>query len=114
MPTKKLQARLARKKRIRSKIQGTSDRPRLVVNRSLMHTYAQLVNDEDGKILATSSDMKATKGTKVEKATEVGTDIAKKAKELKISAVVFDRNGYKYHGRVKALAQAARDGGLKF
>ena len=114
MPTKKLQARVARQKRIRSKVQGTAERPRLAVQRSLTHTYAQLINDDEGKILASSSDMKAKKGTKVEKATEIGSDIAKKAKELKITAVVFDRSGYKYHGRVKAVAEAAREGGLKF
>lgn len=115
MPTTtKLQKRIARKKRIRSKINGTAERPRLVVQRSLTHTYAQLINDEEGKVLASSSDMKAKQGTKVEKAVEVGTDIAKKAKDLKITSVVFDRNGYKYHGRVKAVADAAREGGLKF
>ena len=114
MPTTKLQTRLARKKRIRAKISGTAERPRLVVQRSLVHTYAQLINDENGKVLASTSDMKAKTGTKVAKAVEVGTDIAKKAKDLKITAVVFDRNGYKYHGRVKAVAEAAREGGLKF
>ena len=114
MPNKKVENRIKRKKRIRSKIQGTAERPRLAVQRSLMHTYASLINDETGKVLGSTSDMKIAKGTKVEKAAEVGAEIAKKAKELKITTVVFDRNGYKYHGRVKAVAEAAREGGLKF
>lgn len=113
MPSKKDQLRLRRKARIRATIHGTAQRPRLVVFRSLMHTYAQLIDDTNGKVLASSSDMKA-KGTKVEKAKTVGEEIAKAAKESKIDTVVFDRNGYKYHGRVKAVAEAAREAGLKF
>ena len=115
MPTKKDLLRERRKNRIRSKIKGTESRPRLVVNRSLIHTYAQLINDNDGKIIASTSDMKSKeKGTKTEKAKKVGEEIAKLAKDKKIEEVVFDRNGYKYHGRVKAVADGAREGGLKF
>ena len=115
MPTKKEVLRKRRHIKIRAKISGTSARPRLVVFRSLGHTYAQLVNDEEGKVIASSSDLKSkAKGTKIEKAKTIGEEIAKKAKDLKVTEIVFDRNGYKYHGRVKALAEAAREGGLKF
>ena len=115
MATDKNKLRERRKIRIRSKINGTAETPRLVVFRSLMHTYAQLVDDETGKILLTASDIKSKdKGTKVEKAKNIGVEIAKLAKEQKINSVFFDRNGYKYHGRVKAIADGAREGGLKF
>ncbi len=114
MATKKEQARQMRKNRVRTKVHGTASRPRLAVFRSLKDTYAQLVNDEDGKTLASSSSLKIKKGNKSEQAKEVGTEIAKKAQEQKITEVVFDRAGYKYHGRVKAVAEAAREGGLKF
>ncbi len=117
-----------RHRRVRGKISGTSKRPRLCVFRSSKHIYAQLIDDEKNKILAVSNDVKMkTKGTKVAKGTkeikrsrklalgfEVGKLIAEKAKDLKIEEVVFDRGGYKYHGRVKSLADGARDGGLKF
>mgnify|MGYP001563029731 CR=1 FL=1 len=96
-------------------MKGTSARPRLVVSRSLLHTYAQLINDEKNLVLGATSDLKSkTKGTKLEKAKSVGQEIAKIAKEKKISSIVFDRNGYKYHGRVKAVAEGAREGGLEF
>ena len=115
MPTKKDTLRKRRHERIRSKIKGTAKRPRLVVFRSLTHIYAQLIDDENGKILAESSDLKSKdKGTKSDKAKKIGQDIAKKAQEKKITKVIFDRNGYKYHGRTKAVAQGAREGGLKF
>lgn len=114
MPTKKELTRTRRKARIRSKINGTSQRPRLVVFRSLNNNYAQLIDDTQGKVLASASDIKEKKGTKTERAKKVGEEIAKKAQESKITEVVFDRNGYQYHGRVKALAEAAREGGLKF
>ena len=115
MLTKKEQLRQRRKVRIRSKIQGSAARPRLVVFKSLMHIYAQVVNDETGTVLVASSDLKSkAKGNKTAKATEVGTETAKLAKEKKLETVVFDRNGFKYHGRIKALAEAAREGGLKF
>ncbi len=115
MATKKVQLRERRKCRIRAKISGTAQRPRLVVFRSLTHIYAQVVDDQKGKVIAASSDLKETgKETKVEKAKKVGATIAKLAQDNKIETVVFDRNGFKYHGRVKALADAARESGLKF
>ena len=115
MAKDKNQLRERRKIRIKSKIHGSAETPRLVVFRSLMHIYAQLVDDNSGKIILASSDIKAkAKGTKVEKAKDIGLEIAKLAKEKKISSVVFDRNGYKYHGRVKAIAEGAREGGLNF
>lgn len=101
--------------RIRTRVNGNSTRPRLIVFRSNTHTYAQLIDDETNTILLSSSDMKAKgKETKVESAKKVGTEVAKLAKEKGISACVFDRNGYKYHGRVKAVAEGAREGGLEF
>jgi large subunit ribosomal protein L18 len=115
MPTKKDILRKRRHAKIRSKIKGTASRPRLVINKSLMYTYAQLIDDENSKILASSSDMKAKgKGTKTEKAKNIGMEIAKKALDKKIKSIVFDRNGYKYHGRAKAVAEGAREGGLAF
>ena len=95
-------------------MKGSQECPRLVVFRSSQHLYAQLVDDTQGKVLGSASDLSLKKGKKTEKATKVGEAIAKKAKELKIEKIVFDRAGYQYHGRVKALAEAARKGGLKF
>lgn len=106
--------RLARHTRVRAKVNGTTERPRLVVYRSLKAIYAKLVDDTSGKTLAEASDLKGKKGTKTERAKEVGVEIAKKGIEKKVTLCVFDRNGYQYHGRVKALAEAAREGGLKF
>ncbi len=109
--------RARRHLRIRAKISGTSQTPRLVVFRSNLHTYAQMINDEDGKVLLASSDAKVKGkmvGTKVESAKKIGTEVAKLAKEKGITKCVFDRNGYKYHGRVKAVAEGAREGGLQF
>ncbi|MFH1462211.1 MAG: 50S ribosomal protein L18 [bacterium] len=113
---KKQEKRLRRHKRVRAKISGTKERPRLSVFRSSKHIYAQLVDDQRGKTLASASDkeIKIKKGLKVDKAKEVGKLIAEKAKGLKIEKVVFDRGGYQYHGRVKALAEGAREGELKF
>lgn len=102
-----------RHKKIRSRVSGTSERPRLFVLRSNNHIYASLINDIEGKTLITVSD-KDLKGTKTEKAEKVGEVMAKEAQTKKIDLIVFDRGGYKYHGRVKALAEAARKGGLKF
>jgi large subunit ribosomal protein L18 len=114
----KIKRRLKRKKRIRAKIFGTKERPRLCVFKSLKHIYAQLIDDEKNKTLIFVSDLELKKSAKnlkkIEKAREVGKLIAQKAKDLKIEKVVFDRGGYKYHGRVKALAEGAREGGLKF
>lgn len=107
--------RLARRMRIRSKIGGTSAKPRLSVFKSSQHVYVQLIDDVSGKTLAATSDYEIkSKGTFSEKAKEVGSLIAKKAKEAKIEGVVFDRGGYRYHGIIKSLADGAREGGLKF
>lgn len=107
--------RAQRKARIRSVVSGTAERPRLTVTVSNLHVSAQLIDDVSGKTLASATTIgqKAT-GTMTEKAAEVGTDIATKAKAAKIHQVVFDRNGKLYHGRVKALAEAARNAGLEF
>jgi len=115
MKISKIQSRQKRHNRVRSKILGKTDRPRLVVFRSTKFNYAQLVDDQNHKVIVSSSDLKAkTKGTKTEKAKQVGMDLAAKALEKKVTEIVFDRNCYKYHGRVKALADGAREGGLKF
>ena len=109
-----------RKARIRRKISGTPDRPRLTVYKSLKHMYAQLVDDISGRTLvAVSTGSKALKGEvkdddKTAAAKKVGQAIARAAKEKGIEAVVFDRNGFDYHGRVQAVAAAAREAGLKF
>jgi len=119
--TKKVKNWLRRKKRIRKNLYGTPDRPRLTVYRSLKHIYAQLVDDLNGKTLLTVSTLtKSVKGkvekakNKVEAAEIVGAQLAKTSIEKDIKKVVFDRNGYDYHGRVEALAEAARKEGLKF
>lgn len=106
---------LRRKDRIRAKLSGTAACPRLVVSRSLKHISCQLIDDTVGKVLAATSDsaLKAV-GKPMERATVVGTAIAKLAIERKITTVVFDRSGRRYHGRVKAVAEAARTGGLQF
>lgn len=105
-----------RKNRIRSVVSGTAVRPRLTVSISHKHISAQLIDDDAQKTLAAVSTVgqKAATGTMTEKAVAVGTEIAKKAKTAKIKAVVFDRNGKLYHGRIKALADAARAEGLEF
>lgn len=106
--------RAARHARIRKVVKGTAARPRLAIFRSLSDIYAQLVDDDARKTILGSSSLKVKKGTKTEQAKEVGTEIAKLASEKGIKEIVFDRGGYKYHGRVKALADGAREGGLKF
>lgn len=106
--------RLRRKARVRSRVAGTAARPRLSIFRSATHMYAQLIDDEQGVTIAAANDLKITEGTKSQKAEQVGQEIAKKAKDLKIETVVFDRGGFNYHGRVKALADAARSSGLNF
>lgn len=110
--------RKARHTRIRENLSGTTDRPRLCVFRSNANIEAQIIDDVKGVTLvsATSLDksLKLKNGGNVEAAKVVGAEIAKRAKKAKINAVVFDRGGYLYHGRVKALAEAARDGGLEF
>ena len=114
MLSTKVQARQNRHRRIKAKISGTASRPRLVVFRSLNEIYAQLVDDVSRKTIISSSTLKIKKGTKTEKAKEAGLALAKKAQEVKITEIVFDRAGHKYHGRTKALAEGAREGGLKF
>lgn len=112
---KKTIDRQKRHNRIRAKITGTKESPRLVVYKSLSNNYAQLIDDTAGKTVVSASDIKdKSKGTKAEKAKKVGLEIAKLAKEKNISKCVFDRNGFKYHGRVKAIAEGAREGGLQF
>ncbi len=114
MKSSKEQSRLRRKLRIRAKISGTAQRPRLVVTRSNMNITAQLIDDSNGKTIASANDIKEKKGTKIERAKKVGATLAEAAKKAKIEACVFDRNGNKFHGRIKALADAAREAGLKF
>ena len=116
---RKVERRLKIKRRIRSKVTGDSKRPRLTVFRSNNEIYAQLIDDASGKTLLAASSIEKTlskeKGkAKIEKAKSVGAAIAKKAVEKGIKDVVFDRNGFLYHGRVKALADGARENGLKF
>ncbi len=112
----KKQLKETRRNRIRAKIKGTKERPRLNVFRSLNHIYLQLIDDEKGItiIAANDNELKVKKGKKSDKAKEVGKLLAQKALEKKIKKVVFDRAGYKYLGRVKAVAEGAREGGLEF
>jgi len=108
----KAQSRAKRHNRLRHKIEGTATRPRLAVFRSNKFVYAQLIDDEAGKTIA-SADSRNEKGTRLEAATAVGTAIAKAAADKKIAAVVFDRGGFRYMGIVAAVADAAREAGLK-
>jgi large subunit ribosomal protein L18 len=110
------EARQRRHRRVRGKIFGTAERPRLVVFRSNRGIEAQLVDDLEGKTLAAASwlNLKSFSGSKTEQAAEVGKLLAANAKKANVESAVFDRGGYLYHGRVKALADAAREGGLKF
>lgn len=108
-----------KKRKIRATVRGTKDRPRLCVTRSVKNIYAQLIDDTKGitiigfstKALKQDKDVKVSK---IEKAKKLGVEVAKKAKSKKITKIVFDRSGYLYHGRVKAVAEGAREGGLKF
>jgi large subunit ribosomal protein L18 len=119
---KSIERRIRRKGRVRAKVFGTGKRPRLSVFRSNVHIYGQIIDDEKGKTLVSASDLKLKKaagaehsrGKKTEIAESVGEELAKKALVKKIKSVIFDRNGFAYHGRVKALADGARKGGLKF
>lgn len=114
---KNLKNRLRRKKRIRAKVSGTAERPRLSVYRSNNHIYAQLIDDVTGNTLVTTSTLAKSvdaNGNKTEQAKKVGEAIAKVCLEKGIENVVFDRNGFLYHGRVRALAESAREAGLKF
>ena len=113
--SKKLLNRSLRKDRVRAKISGTAERPRLTVTVSNLHVSAQLIDDEKQHTLAAATSVGTKlKGSMAEKAAAVGADIAKKAKKIKITKVVFDRNGRQYAGRLKALAEAARKEGLEF
>jgi large subunit ribosomal protein L18 len=119
--SQRLHSRIARHERVRNKVSGTAERPRLCVRRSLKHIYAQLVDDTTGislaQVASTSKEVLAKlsdASTKTDASTAIGEIIAAKAKEKGISAVVFDRGGYIYHGRVKAVAEAARTAGLEF
>jgi len=117
-PKTRREQRYRRQLRVRTKVAGTAERPRLVVFRSLKHAYAQLVDDTTGKVLMGVSDNSegiAVDGTgKVARAKAVGTLLAAKAKAAGVTKVVFDRAGYRYHGRVQAIAEGARAGGLEF
>ncbi|MBI4091551.1 50S ribosomal protein L18 [candidate division WWE3 bacterium] len=108
--------KLRRRVRVRSKMKGTQKAPRLSVFRSNKHIYALLIDGGQGKVLASASDltMKSGKGSKTAKAKEVGKRLAEEASKKGVKSVVFDRGSYKYHGRVKAVAEGAREGGLKF
>ena len=106
--------RIKRKSRVRGKISGNATKPRLSVFRSNKHIFAQLIDDHAGVTLVQTSDLGEKKGKKSEKAKQAGMALAKAAIAKKIQIVTFDRNGYKYHGRVAALADGAREGGLKF
>jgi len=111
------QLRERRHRRVRGKVRGTVERPRLAIFRSNRGIFAQLVDDDTGKTLAGASWTglpKSFKGDKTEQATEVGKQLAAAAKQAGVDGVVFDRGGYLYHGRVKALAEGAREGGLSF
>jgi len=107
--------RIRRRRRIRRIVRGTDERPRLSVFRSNKYLYAQLISDESGRTLAAVSTLKSDgTGVTVEKAKALGSTIAGRCKELGIDCIVFDRGGYRYHGRITALADAAREAGLKF
>ncbi|MBL7963944.1 MAG: 50S ribosomal protein L18 [Flavobacteriales bacterium] len=117
MAFSKTQSRIRIKHRVRRTVNGTTDRPRLSVYRSNKDIYVQIINDEEGRTLASASSLKDPKAhgaAGMDQAREVGRAIAEKAKAAGIEKVVFDRNGYLYHGRVKALAEAAREAGLNF
>lgn len=111
----RLKLRQNRKLRSKARIRGGENRPRLTVFRSNKHIFAQIIDDETGKTLVQASSLKMkAKGKKVDTAAMVGEEIAKSAKSKKVTKVVLDRSGYKYHGRVKSLADGARKGGLQF
>jgi len=114
--TERDEARQKRHRRLRTRIAGTADRPRLAVYRSLSQIYAQVIDDRTGRTLAAASSLsgKDSKAKKADAAKAVGAQIAEKAKAAGIDEVIFDRGGYRYHGRVKALADAARSNGLRF
>ena len=114
----RVRARLRRQARVRKKVSGTSERPRLVVTRSSRHVFVQVVDDVAGRTLVSAStmeaDLRSSGGDKTAKARKVGELVAQRAKDAGVEAVVFDRGGNRYHGRVAAIADGAREGGLKF
>lgn len=112
--TTRREGRITRHERVRKRMSGSGARPRLAVFRSLSHIYAQVIDDRAGRTLAQASDVTVKSGKKSERAKQVGKAIAEAAKGAGVAEVVFDRGGYKYHGRVKALAEGAREAGLKF
>ena len=113
IPKTRGELRTRRHLRVRKKVTGTAERPRLVIFRSLKHITAQIVDDTQGRTLLTVTDNAFT-GKKSEKSTQVGKLVAERAKAAGITSVVFDRAGYQYHGRVKGVADGAREGGLEF
>ena len=111
----KREARLRRHRRVRRRVTGTSERPRLAVFRSNRHIYAQIIDDMNGRTVASAGSLGLDgDDDKTEEAKRVGAELARRAKQAGISTVVFDRGGYQYHGRVQALAEAVREGGLDF
>jgi len=114
MINKKTEKRIRLKKKIRTKIMGTAVHPRLSVFRSNNYMYAQIIDDMKSTTIVSASDLKAKTGTKTERAKAVGAEVAKSAIAKGIKSCVFDRNGFKYTGRIKALADSAREAGLKF
>jgi len=116
----KIKTRQTRRRRIRGKIHGTAEKPRLAVFRSARHIYAQIINDDLGRVLASASTLdkqlrgSLKSGGNSDAAREVGKLLAQRAADKEIQMVAFDRSGFKFHGRLKALAEAAREGGLKF
>lgn len=113
--TEKVKGRQQRHRRVRKKVTGTPERPRLAVFRSNRHIYAQVIDDITGRTLAASSTLAAGAGDDpTAKAKAVGTDVAAKAKDAGVTSVTFDRGGFMYHGRVQAVAEGAREGGLQF
>jgi large subunit ribosomal protein L18 len=111
---KKVTGRARRQLRIRKKVHGTTQRPRLAVFRSAKHIYAQVIDDTHGTTIAYASSVAGSGGSKVEAAKSVGDAVAKACIDKGVEQVVFDRGGYRYHGRVRALAESAREAGLKF
>jgi large subunit ribosomal protein L18 len=114
IPKTRTEKRYRRHQRVRKAVSGTAERPRLVVFRSLKHIYAQIVDDVSQRTLMTVSDASIESGKKTDRSTAVGKQVAEKARAAGITKVVFDRAGYQYHGRVKAVADGAREGGLEF
>jgi large subunit ribosomal protein L18 len=114
MKTTNIEKRIRRHKRIRSRVIGSAERPRLAVFKSNKFMYAQLIDDAAGVTLASASDIKNAKGTKTERAIAIGKSIATEASKKNITSVVFDRGGFRFTGRVKALAESAREAGLNF